>query len=306
MAGFLTEPTRSEYDSSDVEGAFRSVIELLRTSHDREHGFDSEVSTTSAAKDSNAALVGNKSPKMALNDRIIAIECPSLSLRHLGHLNIGKNSRVQAEMESAALLARPLLVEMNPPPTENGSIRIDDLPSVLMNNLYESFAILVDSRLHVYSKIFFRHLSSLISKHADAFGILQMGQKLETLHDIGGQITASSMQVHTELHDVEPEEDSEGVFQQGFKLEAVMELHVPCPTGQSRTLVVRHSGEGCLRGKFVKIHFDIASHFHQNNFVKFVFLLHTMCLSLLYYAQVLSVKRTRNSKSPSPWTLKSF
>ena len=201
MTGFLTEPSRGEFDSGDIESAFRSVIELLRTSHDRENGFDSEDGN---AKASSAGGSG-KSPNTALHDRIISLECPSLSLRHLGHLNIGENSRVQAEQESAALLARPFTIEVNPQPTENGSIRIDDLPKALMNNMYESFAILVDSRLRVYSKIFLRHLTSLVSKRADAFGILQMGQKLETLHDIGGQITALSMQVHADLDGVEPE-----------------------------------------------------------------------------------------------------
>ena len=249
MTGFLTEPSRGEFDSGDIESAFRSVIELLRTSHDRENGFDSEDGN---AKASSAGGSG-KSPNTALHDRIISLECPSLSLRHLGHLNIGENSRVQAEQESAALLARPFTIEVNPQPTENGSIRIDDLPKALMNNMYESFAILVDSRLRVYSKIFLRHLTSLVSKRADAFGILQMGQKLETLHDIGGQITALSMQVHADLDGVEPEEVSLGFFQQAFKLEAVMELHVPSPTGQSRTLVVRHNAEGCLKGMFYSI-----------------------------------------------------
>lgn len=246
MTGFLTEPCRGECDSRDVEGAFRSVIELLRTSHDREKGFDSEVPTAK----NTCAVWGDISPKMTLHERIISLECPSLSLRHLGHLKIGKNSRVQAELESAALLSRPLPVEVDAPQTENGSIRVEELPKTLMNNMYESFAILVDSRLRVYSKIFFRHLTSLVSKQADAFGILQMGQKLETLHDIGGQITALSVQVHAELDDVDPEEVSLGVYQQAFNLEAVMELHVPCPTGQNRTLVVRHNGEGCLKGTF--------------------------------------------------------
>ena len=118
-----------------------------------------------------------------------------------------------------------------------------------MNNMYQSIAVLVDSRLRVYAKVFFGHLSSLVAKRADALGILQMGQKLETLHDIGGQITALSVQMHFELEDMEPEEVSPGVFSQGIRVETSMELHVPSPTGQSRTLPVRHHAQGFLRGE---------------------------------------------------------
>jgi len=173
------------------------------------------------------------------------MEYPGLSLRHEGHLKMDQIGRDRAQVEAASLLARPVLVQI-----KSSEFRMEDLPLVLMNNLYESFAILVDSRLHVYGRVFLRHLRSLVSKRADAYGIMQMGQKLETLHDIGGQITARAMGIQVELIDQDIEEVASGVFQQPITLDASMELHVPSPTGSDRTLVVHHKGRGFIKGTF--------------------------------------------------------
>ena len=250
MAGYLSEASRPEYDSREVENAFNSVIELMCIHHDRDNGFELGKFASH--------LPNAHSPKTALHDQITSLQCPGLSLRHFGHLNIGKSSRVQAEHESAALLARPITVQIDPShEADDSSISIEDLPRALMNNIYESFAILVDSRLRVYSKIFLRHLASLVAKQADAFGILQMGQKLETLHDIGGQITAVSVKVDAELDNTDVDEVSPGVFKQAFRLDAVMELDVPSPTGPSRTFAVRQNARGYLTGMFSVTSFEV-------------------------------------------------
>jgi hypothetical protein len=81
-------------------------------------------------------------------------------------------------------------------------------------------------------------------------GILQMGQKLETLYDIGGQITARTVQLHLEIDEgTDVEELSPGVFQQALQLEATMDLHVSSPVGQSRITTVHHKASGFLKGK---------------------------------------------------------
>jgi len=228
-----------------MDEVFRAVTDLLRTKHDRERGFEPYVlnRTTDGSH-------GNKSATLALlHDRIASVEYPRLSLRHEGHLNMHQSSRDQAQMEAASLLARPVLVEANSSDdSQDDPFRMEDLPPILMNNLYESFAILVDSRLHVYGKVFLRHLKSLITKRADSFGIMQMGQKLETLHDIGGQITAETMEMQVDLEDQDIEEVTPGFFQQAIRLEASMELHVPSPSGSNRTLVVHHKGQGFIKG----------------------------------------------------------
>ena len=230
-----------------MEEVFRSVTDLLRTKHDREGGFQPNVLNRTCG-----SCDGDKCANPALfHDRVISVECPGLSLRHEGHLHMNQSSRVEAQMEAASLLARSVLVEANPSASQDDPFRIEDLPPVLINNMYESFAILVDSRLHVYGKVFLRHLKSLITKRADAYGIMQMGQKLETLHDIGGQITAENMDFHLDLEDQDIEEVSPGVFQQAIRLEASMMLHLPSPAGSDRTLAVHHKGQGFVKGTFV-------------------------------------------------------
>lgn len=231
-----------------MEEVFRSITDSLRTQHDREGGFEARV-----MHNRTSPFRGGGETAALLRERTVSVVCPSLSLRHEGHLNMNRNSRLQAQSEAASLLARTVRVELDPDDrtanaAEDGLIRMDDLPPVLMNNMYGSFAVLVDSRLHVYSKVILRHLRSLVTKGADAFGILQVGQKLETLHDIGGQITAESMDFHVDLEDQDIEEVSPGVFQQAIRLEATMELRVPSPGGSHRILAVRHTGQGFLEG----------------------------------------------------------
>ena len=225
-----------------VEGVFSSLASLLRACHDREKGFADRMFEAEDTPKEHCS-------KDYLSEHVSRIECPGFCLRHEGHLNMDRSTRIQAQLEAASLLTRPLRVEVDPIEKGAGSIRIEDLPKILMNNIYESFAILVDSRLRVYAKVFFRHLTCLMSKQADAFGVLQMGQKLDTLHDIGGHITAQSMQMHFELEDEDPEEVAPGIFQKAFRLEASMELHVPSPTGQNRTFAVRHQASGLFQGE---------------------------------------------------------
>ena len=245
MTGFLTEPSSSievGNDDADVEEVFGWIVDLLRTKHNRENGFQPSAAVLAGSKDNN-------SPNFRVHEKIASLECPGLCLRHEGHLNMNQSNRDQAQEEAASLLSRGIRVEVDPSKNPEGSIRIQDLPKTLMNNMYESFAILVDSRLRVYAKVFYRHLSSLVAKRADAYGILQMGQKLETLHDVGGQITALAMQMNVDLEEFDLEHISSGVFQQALRVKATMELHVPSPTGQDRTLTIRHSGKGHLKGR---------------------------------------------------------
>lgn len=254
MTGFLKGPSSQVRDLVDVEEAFHAVVRLLRTRHDRESGFDASFPTEAEEEPKGPGSIAKQNkPQSSLQDSVCSIECPRLSLRHEGHLKMDESTRVQAEQDTACLLARTIRVAVTGPTEDQpecNAVRIEDLPKVLMSNMYEGFAILVDSRLRVYAKVFLRHLTGLVTKQADALGILQMGQKLETLQDIGGQITALAMQLHFELQDEEdePEEVSPGVFQQAVELEVTMELYVPSPTGQSRTLPVRHKAQGHLKG----------------------------------------------------------
>lgn len=249
MKGFLTAPSAGEVNEVvDLEEAFTGVVELLCTKQSRENGFDT-LNHESHVEDSVILEQRHRS----LMGTISSIECPRLSLRHEGHLKIDQNSRVEAEQEAASLLARPVRVEVERNENRNAeleapSLLVHDLPETLMKNIYESFAVLVDSRLRVYAKLFLRHLTGLVTKQGDAFAILQMGQKLETLQKIGGQIIAQSMQLHVELQDQEPEEIDPGQFQQALQLEATMELLVPSPTGQNRSLTVRHKSQGHIKG----------------------------------------------------------
>lgn len=245
--GFLLEDGSGHVqDLACLEEAFGALVKLLRAKHERPNGEASENATFNEQQLS----IDRMQDLPALPDTIAFIELPKLSLRHEGHLKVGQN-RLQAEHEAAALLSRSIRVPVELKDREaNASVRIEDLPKILMSNMYESFAILVDSRLRVYAKVFFRHLSSLVTKQADAFGILQMGQKLETLQDIGGQITALSTELHMELEEVEPEEVSSAVYQQALMFVVTMDLFVPSPAGQSRSLAVRHKAHGHLKGMF--------------------------------------------------------
>ena len=73
---------------------------------------------------------------------------------------------------------------------------IDDVPNQMLENLKESFGVLVDARLREYIKILARHALSLaecpgLSKHEQEEGILTVKRKIRLLVEFG-----SRMEVH--------------------------------------------------------------------------------------------------------------
>jgi hypothetical protein len=124
---------------------------------------------------------------------------------------------------------------------------IDNVPTQMLENLKESFGILVDARLREYIKILARHAFSLaecpgLSKHEQEDGILTVEQKIRLLFEFG-----SRMEVHYMCTSFQ-------AVGNDLSLTMTMEILVPSlgPSPSRCTILAKTSGN--ITGKLMFIH----------------------------------------------------
>jgi hypothetical protein len=196
----------------------------------------------------------------------LRFSCPALSLAHKDHLDMDHSSRKEAERYAVSLLSRPLLVGETEHANEVGfpCVGLPEVPAVLLRNIYESFAMLVDSRLRAYATFLARHCDTLarskkknLHSAAPVVGVFNVEQKLGTLLGLGSRIEASSMRTIFEVAETGADDDEEDKRDEGLqhkssslplRMKAVINLVVPGPSGEVDTLSVTHKTTGVISG----------------------------------------------------------
>ena len=198
----------------------------------------------SLADDDSTELqdVGIDSASMAPRDTTndagcqhLNVEVPSLSLSHTGD-HASHAGRKQTEEYALSLLRRPL--------DSTGSVAQD-----LLENIHESFAILVDSRLYAYAGFLARYTSSSKNEHP------AIQKKLEVLLASGQEVHSRRVATSFEVIDTEP-------MMSGDRVSLPVELHVdmdlslayPCEEGEE--LGVSVVTPGTIEGMYIEGFFD--------------------------------------------------
>jgi hypothetical protein len=180
---------------------------------------------------------------------IIQLQCPSFALAHEKGES-SHNDRNQTKEYALSLLNRPLLWQ---PETGNATLLLEQfskLKYLLLQNVYDSFKILVDSRLHAYATFLARHGLTLVKKHighnVDSLACLE--QKIQVLLQLGEQIEAHCISINFEVvdSDVMEEDDTSNL-----ELEIVvkMEIRLPRPGKASQLIPTTIRVSGSIIGK---------------------------------------------------------
>jgi hypothetical protein len=187
-----------------------------------------------------------------------SLQCPALSLQHnkVGEDSAPVQDRKKAEEYAATLLTRPLL--FSPASMEQGqkdpmfvAASIGDIPNAVLQNVSDSFNVLVDCRLRAYASFLAR-----------VVGVdLDMEQKVSTLLETGRNMVLLESNLTFELQDEDDEAGSlvdddyarSETDQLQLKLLLTMQLELTQPSGSKRTVGVRITAPGNIRGEFISL-----------------------------------------------------
>lgn len=180
--------------------------------------------------------------------------CPGLSLKHgkeCSSLDLASSStsehrycydRKQAEEHAVELLSRPLQCDTNPVLGGIGDVILgesgDHAAQLLQSNIYSSFAVLMDSRLHAYSTVLARHALSLPDE------IPNIQEKLAEILLIGTRIEADKMSTQFLLTDGENDHA-------WLTFQVTMELTIPSnreSSSKKQTIAVAFEASGSIHG----------------------------------------------------------
>eukprot|EP00522_Entomoneis_paludosa_P013942 CAMPEP_0172449932 /NCGR_PEP_ID=MMETSP1065-20121228/8502_1 /TAXON_ID=265537 /ORGANISM="Amphiprora paludosa, Strain CCMP125" /LENGTH=394 /DNA_ID=CAMNT_0013201693 /DNA_START=99 /DNA_END=1283 /DNA_ORIENTATION=+ len=143
------------------------------------------------------------------NDRI-EFSSPALSLAHDDHLEFNHESRNEAERSAFMLLSRPIGFVLNKEGSgADGGIgdcsikKVSEVGELLLLNVSESFALLVDSRLRAHATFLAKHGLTAPS------GKSLLDQKLGTLLELGNRVAVSSIETGVEVVDLDQLSDDQ-------------------------------------------------------------------------------------------------
>jgi hypothetical protein len=182
--------------------------------------------------------------------------CPSLSLKHDQE---DAGSRQQVQGNAAALLARESRSsEEEAFENTNGIVTVTSalskIPETLLGNVYESFAILVDSRLRAYSN--FLALQGVTLAKSDPSlttpaDLRALEQKIEALLIAGSKISVDSVSTHFEETRILEDDDEQIASRVSlpFLFRLQMNLNVPRTSGETERVNVSLSAPGQITGK---------------------------------------------------------
>ena len=180
--------------------------------------------------------------------------CPGLSLKHgkaCSSSDLASSSasehrycydRKQAEEHAVELLSRPLQYDTNPVLGGIGDVTLrergDHAAQLLQSNIYSSFAVLMDSRLHAYSTVLARHALSLPEE------VPNIQEKLADILLIGTRIEADKMSTQFLLTDGKNDHAS-------LTFQVTMELTIPSDresSSKKQTIAVAFETTGSIHG----------------------------------------------------------
>jgi hypothetical protein len=133
----------------------------------------------------------------------------------------------------------------------NPVFQTDSLPQLsqqILENAYQSFTVLIDSRLRAYASFLARHAMAVADEKTNEMGMFSVEQKLETLLDVGGKITVSRVSTRFDVAEVEGVQEGDHYsFPLSFYVE--MSLMIPRPLATDEMVSVAFSAPGTIAGK---------------------------------------------------------
>ena len=186
------------------------------------------------------------------NDHI-EFSCPAMSLVHDDPLNFNHENPKEAEKSAFQLLSRPMGFEFagetsNLSQGELTYEKLVEVRSILLMNISESFALLVDSRLRAHGTFMEMHGLSVAEKKVGESGGLD--QKLQTLLEIGNRVTVGRTKVKVNVR--ESRSATKQMASSDVSFEVLMELHTDSvDEAPSTYLNIRFEAQGSLKGTFV-------------------------------------------------------
>jgi hypothetical protein len=198
-----------------------------------------------------------------------ALSCPALSFKHdqepIPSNGLDKTSstdvrsRQQEQGNAAALLAREIRSSEDEASENTNGIAtvtstLSKIPEALLGNVYESFAVLVDSRFRAYSNFLALQGVTLARKDpsftpADARGL---EQKIEALLLAGSKISVDSVSTHFEESGIMEDDDEQSASSVSlpFLFRVQINLIVPRTSEETERVVnVSLSAPGQITGK---------------------------------------------------------
>lgn len=142
----------------------------------------------------------------------IVIECPSLSLQHehVESKSMGPRSRDQVAVHAASLMARSENITVT---YSEGKFSVcKDKEKELLENLYQSFAILVHSRVRAYTTMIARHCTTISGKDVSLDTHMEttqrcIGKKLDRLLNAAHAIHLDKMATSFEVESLSMDDD---------------------------------------------------------------------------------------------------
>ncbi|GAX11812.1 hypothetical protein FisN_7Lh200 [Fistulifera solaris] len=185
----------------------------------------------------------------------IVVACPSLSLQHehveYKSVGLGSRSREQVAGHAASLMARTENITVG---FSHGKFTVyNDKEKELLENLYQSFAILVHSRVRAYTTMIARHCTTLSEKLASSNKHVETRKryigKLDRLLNAAHAIHLDQMAMTFEVENLDLDaDDSVAPLSFGFQID----LDLPASNAQNSSaykMAIKVPGEAKVTAK---------------------------------------------------------
>jgi hypothetical protein len=240
MFGTVDQSDGGDGPSKDLLRTFEVVAKLLSASHlDGEVPRDQEFSLMTEGKIEELVVI-----------------CPALSLHHdKGKFGVSqKVGRKLAEDRAVDLLSRPVQLRLGESQIDDTELRMSFFGADLLQNIYSSFAVLVDCRLRAYSDLLARHVAKLSIKkkrsNTDSAGLPEygdnavrvLGEKLEAMYAIASKVEATAIVTQFTLENIEVDAAVSAML----RFNVTINLKVP---GRDEALLVEFHTPGTMTGK---------------------------------------------------------
>ena len=189
-------------------------------------------------------------------------------------------NREDVEAHVSSLLSRPILVsnvnsgEVNEVEDEDSeeeafmAAEIDKVPNMMMQNFFDSFSTLLNSRLRAHATFLARHGLALLNSSAEdndnelEEGIVGVEQKLETMLEIGRLVSTNAIvtafqaqpEKATGVSQEEDGEENTSKVSMPLTMDVSIDISLPRPGGgPSKVVTVSFHSVGSITGMFIEI-----------------------------------------------------
>jgi hypothetical protein len=133
---------------------------------------------------------------------------------------------------------------------------LSKIPDTLLGNVYESFAVLVDSRLRAYSSFLAREGVTALAKKNPSVVPADLGaleQKIKALLAVGRKVSIHSVSTYFEESQLMEYEERDSRVSFALQFQVHMNLIVPRTSGETERVSVSLSAPGQITGKSYRL-----------------------------------------------------